>query len=413
MRQIEKHFIKTTHKFFKEIDSLCFKAKNLYNSAVYINRQLLFTGEKRLNYYDLNSKLKDSESYKALPAKVAQQILMLVDRCFKSYEQAHKDWEKYPHKYLGEPKYPRYKDKLKGRYPLIYTIQAISKPSLKEGIIQLSKTQIRLKTKLSNLQQVRLIPAGNSYKIEIIYELEEAPLQEQNDLVAGVDIGLNNLATVVSNAENFKPLLICGKALKSLNQQFNKRSSELQSKLKGKRKTSKKIQALSTKRNNKIDYYLHTASRFLIDRCLEHKITHLIIGKNQQWKQSLNLGKNNNQSFTSIPHAKLIEQLEYKAKLVGIKVTITEESYTSKCSFADLEPIQKHSTYLGKRIKRGLFTSSNGFKYNADCNGSGNIIRKVVGNSLFSQQDSIVRCVVHPVRIKPYKANTVDFCLQN
>jgi putative transposase len=237
--------------------------------------------------------------------------------------------------------------------------------------------------------------------------------QEPNNLVAGVDIGLNNLATVISNAENFKALLICGKALKSLNQQFNKKKAELQSKLKGKRKTSKKIQALSTKRNNKIDYYLHTASRFLINQCLQHNITHLIIGKNKQWKQSLNLGKQNNQSFTSIPHARFIEQLEYKAKLVGIKVTINEESYTSKCNFVDLEPIQKHSTYLGKRITRGLFTSSKGFKYNADCNGSGNIIRKVVGNSLFSQQDSIVRCVVHPVRVKPYKANTVDICLQN
>jgi putative transposase len=413
MRQIEKHLIKPSHKLFKEIDSLCFKSKNLYNSAVYLNRQLLFSGKKRLNYYDLNSKLKESESYKALPAKVAQQTLMLVDRSFKSYEKAHKDWQKSPHKYLGEPKYPRYKDKTKGRYPLVYTRQAISKLLLKKGIIQLSKTNIRLKTKLVDIQQVRLIPVGNNYKIEIVYELKEIEEQTQNHLVAGVDIGLNNLATVVSNAEGFKPLLICGKAVKSVNQHFNKKKAGLQSRLTEKRRTSKKIQALSAKRNHKIDYYLHTASRFLINQCLEHKIPHLIIGKNPQWKQSINLGKRNNQSFTSIPHAKFIEQLEYKAKLVGIKVTITEESYTSKCSFADLEPIKKHSTYLGKRVKRGLFTSSKGFKYNADCNGSGNIIRKVVGNSLFSQQDSIVRCVVHPVRVKPYKANTVDICLQN
>lgn len=373
----------------------------------------MFSGRKKLNYYDLNSQLKNSESYKALPAKVAQQILMLVDRCFKSYEQAYKDWKKYPHKYLGEPRYPKYKDKIKGRYPLIYTKQAVSKPLLKQGIVQLSKTQIKIKTQLSDIQQVRLIPLGNNYKIEIVYELPEANEQDQNDLVAGVDIGLNNLATIISNAENFKPLLICGKALKSVNQQFNKKKAELQSKLKGNKKTSKKINALSTKRNNKIDYYLHTASRFLINRCLEYKITHLIIGKNKQWKQSINIGKRNNQSFTSIPHAKFIEQLEYKAKLVGIKVTITEESYTSKCSFVELEPIQKHSTYLGRRTKRGLFTSSKGFKYNADCNGSGNIIRKVVGDSLFNQQNSIMRCVVHPVRVKPYKANRLDICLQN
>lgn len=405
MRQIQKHIIKRSSRYFKEIDELCFKSKNLYNSAVYLNRQLLFNNQKRLNYYDLNSNLKGSEAYKVLPAKVAQQTLMLVDRCFKGYEEAHKDWKKNPHKYLGEPKYPRYKDKVKGRYPVTYTIQALSKPLLNKGIVQPSKTNIRVRTTLSSIQQVRFVPFGNAYKVEIVYVVEDINLQEQNDIVAGVDIGLNNLATVVSNAESFKPLLACGKAIKSCNQQFNKKKAKLQSYLEDNKRTSKKIEALSAKRSNKIDYYLHTASKFVINQCLKFNVTHLIIGKNKEWKQSINIGKRSNQSFTSIPHARFIEQLQYKAQLNGIKVTTTEESYTSKCSFLDLEPIKKHKSYLGKRVKRGLFTSSTGFKYSADCNGAGNIIRKVVGDSLFSQQNSIVRCVVHPVRVKPYKAN--------
>lgn len=405
MKQVQKHIIKPSNKYFKEIDELCFRSKNLYNSAVYLNRQLMFSNLQRLNYYDLNSKLKETDAYKSLPAKVAQQTLMLVDRCFKGYESAHKDWKKNPHKYLGEPRYPRYKDKIRGRYPVTYTIQAISKPRLNTGIIQPSKTNIKIKTTLSTIQQVRFIPFGNTYKVEIVYEFEEIELQNSNNIVAGVDIGLNNLATVVSNADGFKPTLVCGKAIKSLNRQFNKTKAELQSHLKDQRKTSRKINALSAKRTNKIDYYLHTSSRLIIERCLKFGVTHLIIGKNKEWKQGINIGRANNQSFTSIPHSRFIEQIQYKAQGAGIKVTLTEESYTSKCSFLDLESIKKQISYLGKRLKRGLFISSTGIKCNADCNGAGNIIRKVVGDSLFSQQDSIVRCVVHPVRVKPYKAS--------
>jgi transposase len=96
--------------------------------------------------------------------------------------------------------------------------------------------------------------------------------------------------------------------------------------------------------------------------------------------------------------------LEYKAQLAGIKVTVTEESYTSKCSFLDFEPIKKQTEYLGKRVKRGLFEASNGKKYNADLNGSLNILRKVVGDSIFDEK-LIERLVVSPVRVKPYKAS--------
>jgi IS605 OrfB family transposase len=168
-------------------------------------------------------------------------------------------------------------------------------------------------------------------------------------------------------------------------------------------KTSKRIKSLTFKRNNKVDYYLHTASRYIIDTLLENQISLLVIGNNENWKQNINIGKRNNQNFVNIPHEKLIQQLTYKAQLVGIKVIVTEESYTSKCSFLDLEPIKKQEVYLGKRVSRGLFKSSSGYVYSADVNGSLNIGRKVVGESAFSS-DSIVSFVVKPLRVKPYKA---------
>ena len=126
----------------------------------------------------------------------------------------------------------------------------------------------------------------------------------------------------------------------------------------------------------------------------------VVIGKNNQWKTETNMGKRNNQSFVSIPHAKLIDMITYKSKLVGIDVIITEESYTSKCSFIDLEPIKKHEKYLGKRAKRGLFISKNKIKINADCNGSGNIIRKEIPNAF---ADGIEGVVVRPIKVNLYK----------
>ena len=166
------------------------------------------------------------------------------------------------------------------------------------------------------------------------------------------------------------------------------------------------LNALPYTRNCKIENYLHNASRVIIDSLLQYHIGTLVIGKNDLWKQSISLGKRNNQNFVSIPHATFVSQLQYKAQLVGIHVNIIEESYTSKCSFLDNEPIQKHDAYVGKRIFRGLFRSANGQKINADINGSANIIRKVFPNAF---ADGIQGVVVPPKRINPLQAE--DFSI--
>jgi len=83
-----------------------------------------------------------------------------------------------------------------------------------------------------------------------------------------------------------------------------------------------------------------------------------------------------------LPYFKLISQIQYKSKLVGIEIILENESYTSKCSFLDNESIQKHKTYAGKRIKRGLFRSKKGIIINADVNAGYNIIKKVIPNAV-------------------------------
>ena len=119
---------------------------------------------------------------------------------------------------------------------------------------------------------------------------------------------------------------------------------------------------------------------------VSNNINTLVIGYNKEWKQNINLGKRNNQSFVGIPFYTFIKQIEYKCKLEGINVILTEESYTSKCSFLDNEEVCKHEKYLGERIKRGLFKSKEGKIINADLNGSLNILKKVIGEFQYPKE---------------------------
>ncbi len=406
MQLTERHIIKSTEHRFAEIDQLAFKSKNLYNAANYVIRQNLIYGWGYVNYNEMNRLMKFHEAYKALPAKVSQQILMVLDKNWKSFFEATKTYKADFSKFTGRPKLPKYKDKLKGRNLLVYTIQAISSKQLRSGIIKLSGTELSIKTKINpdRICQVRLVPKCDSYVIEVIYDEPESTTKN-NDFAAGIDLGLNNLVALTSNRPGFIPLLINGRPLKSINQFYNKRSSKLQSQLRGNRKTSSRIQRLTRCRNQKVDNYLHQASRTIVNILVAQQIGTLVIGKNAQWKTEIDLGKQTNQNFVSIPHARLIEMLEYKAFLVGIKVIVQEESYTSRANFLGLDPIPVHGetktepVFTGKRIKRLYKTSTNQL-INSDVNGAYNILRKAIPNAF---SDGIGSCVVQPRRVNPLK----------
>ena len=393
MQLVEKHVIKPTNKSYQEVDKAAFKAKNLYNLANYNIRQHFFETGKVYKYTDLYAILKDTEAYKALPRKVSQQVLRMLDKNWKAFGQAKAKWKKAPEKFQGKPKLPKYKDKEDGRNILVYTDQAISQKLLRNGIIKPSGLSLNVETKQNIVDQVRIVPKNTHYVVEVVYTVEAKPAKLDYKLVAGADIGLNNLVVISSNKQGFRPLVVNGRPLKSINQYYNKRKAELQSQLEGKRHKTKRIDKMNDQRNRRIDHYLHVASRRIIDHLVEQGIGKLVIGKNDGWKQETNMGKRTNQNFTSIPHAKFIEMLKYKGELVGIKVMVQEESYTSKTSFLDGEPVHKHEAYAGCRVKRGLFRSGNGTLINADLNGSLNIIRKVAP-AAFSQ--GVEDVVVHP-----------------
>lgn len=393
MQLVEKHVIKQNNPHFAEIDDAAFASKNLYNLATYHQRQRYFAGEYVYSYVDLHKLLKSEEAYGALPAKVSQQVLRLVDKSWKAYFASRKEWYKNPSKFLGEPKLPKYKNKESGRYMLVYTIQAISSKLLRIGQVKPSGLGLIIKTKQTDIAQVRIVPKKTHYVVEVVYNVEPEPTELDYTLIAGVDLGLDNLAVVTSNKQGYKPLVVNGKPLKSINQFYNKRKAELQSILGSDKAQSKRIDRMTDKRNRRIDHYLHTASRRIVDHLVDEQIGMLVIGQNSDWKQGIGIGKRNNQNFVSIPHARFVSMLTYKCEMVGINVVTTEESYTSKTSFLDGEEPIKHESYAGRRVKRGLFRSALGKVINADLNGAYQIIKKVAP-AAFSQ--GVEDVVVHP-----------------
>jgi IS605 OrfB family transposase len=410
VKLVEQHIISKHDPRYAAIDAAAFASKNLYNAALYLVRQTFIFEHRYLNYHEVQKRMQSHEAYKALPAKVSQQILMVLDRNWISFFEALKAYEQDPSKFLGRPALPKYKDKSKGRNILVYTIQAISKKGLKRGLVEPSMLPISVQTKQRDIDQVRIIPRKGYYVVEVVYEqaMKQAPVNPA--YYAGIDIGMNNLVALTSNKPGFQSVVVNGRPVKSTNQFYNKRKAELQQKL-GHTGTTKRMECITNKRNRRIDQYMHTASKRIIDVLVKEGIGVLCIGKNDAWKQNSEMSKRTNQNFVNIPHARFIAMLTYKAELVGIRVKVTEESYTSKASLLDLDPLpvrkngdEKH-TFSGKRVKRGLYRASNGRSINADINGAGNIIRKVAPDA-FSEaravedgKEVLASLVVHPVRI--------------
>ena len=369
---VERHIIRKSNSLYKELDMLCILSKNLYNYALYTVRQYYFENKKYINWININNqfiKIKQSDYY-ALPCKVSQQTLKMVDQNMKSFFKSIKVKN-------SKSRLPKYLDKTKGRFLVTYTNQAISKTELTKGYISLSKTKIRIKTKVQNVQQVRIVPQNNIIIVEILYKVDCKVNKSNVKKYCGVDFGLNNLMSC--GFSEVRPMIVNGRPLKSINQHYNKKKAKLQSLLKNNKHTSNRISNLTIKRNNRINNYLHKASRIFINYLVSNDITDVVIGYNKEWKQGINIGKVNNQNFVNITYYKLLNMITYKCELLGITVHVTEESYTSKCSFLDNEDVCKHDEYMGKRIKRGLFQSSDGRLINADINGALNILKKVIG----------------------------------
>lgn len=389
MRLVYKFYIRHT----KGIDRLFRISNNLYNQALYLFRQRLNTDGTWTWYNDMDKLMKKTLNlegqcnYRLLKSQCSQQVLRVLDKNIKAYCKSIKDWKKHPQKYKRMPKMPNYR-KRGGMFNLYYTNQSCS---IKDGRIRLAKDLYisipqweKYGGKLKSFFQVRLIPNSRNIKVEIVYEKEIEQADVDKAKYASIDLGLDNLATMVTSEGC---TIYSGKYLKSYNNHFNKTLSHLQSikDLQGIKRTTRRITRMYDKRDRYFEDAFHKVSRQIVDTLVRNRIGTLVVGYNAGWKQNSDMGKKNNQKFVQMPFARLADYLRYKCEMIGIKFIVHEESYTSKCDALALEPIGKHETYLGRRVKRGLFRSSAGKMINADQNGALNILRKVVGDSEFSR----------------------------
>lgn len=414
VQRVERHIIRKGRYNYQEIQTVCHLSKNLYNYVNYILRQSFFEIGSIPSEYETSTKLarENQADFRALPSNVSQQTIKLVFKAWKSFFSSLKSYKKDKSKFNSNPKPPKYKDK-NWHFVAVFTSQC---SRIKDNKIHFSKDVIQpITTKTSTIRQVRIVPSTACFIVEVVYEKDVQVTEKIAGSVAAIDLGLNNFVTFLDN-QGYQPFIINGKGVKSYNQNFNKKKAKLQSMLHKKVYSSKQLLQLNFKHNMFIQNFLHKASAIVMKELISRKIETLIIGYNEDWKQNINLGKRINQQFVQIPYKTFVDKLMYKCEDFGIKVILTEESYTSKIDHLAGEEMHKHKKYKGKRIHRGLFLSSTGIVINADVNGAIGIMRKVFGESARQIVDSGVAftpVIVQPISYTGAKAQCNCIRIEN
>lgn len=402
---------------YKSIAEMCRYANNLYNVGLYNIRQYYFQEKQFLTYESNYHVCKENENYALLQAGVAQQILRVVDRSFKSFFNLVKKAKNGGYCFQ-DIKIPQYRKK-GGMFVLVLQKNAIS---IRNGKLKLPmsyafrqqhkglKVEIPFPERIdpNTVKEVRILPCDFSmqyFKIQYVYEVQTEPknLDEYNAL--GIDIGVDNLATCVPT--NGTPFIIDGRGIKSINHRWNKERARLQSiadkqNIKGGK--TKRVFCITERRNNRVKDVIRKAARYIVDYCIFHDIGTIVVGYNKDFKRSVNIGKVNNQTFTNIPFGDLRSTIKNLCERYEIQYIEQDESYTSKSSFLDNDVLPEYNPeqpyqgkFSGKRIYRGLYQSSDGTKINADVNGAANILRKA------SRWDSSLLCngfLANPQRIR-------------
>ena len=230
------------------------------------------------------------------------------------------------------------------------------------------------------IREYRILPRNGCFYLELIYKTENIRSNVNPVKCLAIDHGIDNWLTCVSNAGT--SFIIDGKHLKSLNQGYKKRVASLRS---GKANGywSKRLASLTEKRNRQMRDAVNKGARKVIQHCLNNQIGTVVFGGNKGQKDSANMGKKTNQKFVQIPTGRLKDRIAQLCEQHGIKFVETEESYSSKASFVDNDFLptfgEKPEGWKasGKRLKRGLYRTAQGWLINADANGGANIARKV------------------------------------
>ena len=397
------------------IEYLCHESNSLYNCSVYYARQIWFKTGKIVSGFDLTAQMKNNKHFHAGYASAMQQTCLSVGEAFKSFKQLLAKSKK------GElnqkPRVPNYR-KPGGLFTVTYPKKWLK---LVDNLIRfplgnqvkawfgITEFFLPMPSNLewSDMKEIRILPRNRQFYAEFVYQTEKSIIEIDKSKVIGIDHGIDNWLTCVSNVGT--SFIIDGLHLKSLNQWYNKTVANIKE---GKPQGfwSNRLAAITEKRNRQMRNAVNKAARIVINHCIDNKIGTIVFGWNQRQKDSADLGKKNNQKFVQIPTAKLKGRIAQLCEQSGIVFVETEESYTSKTSFLDNDVLPTFGAKpegwksSGIRITRGQFRTSTGIKINADCNGAVNIIKKVaaifkfdlsgVGRGALSAPKKVLLCTL-------------------
>lgn len=384
---------------------ICQRSNSLYNQAIYFvrrNQEMTHPGLlPNVPYGVMCSELKEEWNYSMLCAQAAQQTLKSVHEAFDSYKGLMSLW--FAGGLATQPKQPKYR-KSGGLYHVTYPAAACT--------FNLDRDQVRIPlgnavkqeygiaelfipcpygVKPEAIKEVQILPRNGEFYAVYVYRTQSFVAKVDCSKALGIDPGLSNWLTCVSIEG--KSFIVDGRQVKSLNQRYNKLVAAIKS---GKPQDywDDQLATLIEKRNRQLRDAINKAARFVINRCLADGIGTVVFGWNQGNKDSIDIGKKNNQEFVQVPTAKLKDRIAQLCKQYGLRFVETEESYTSKASFLDDDflPIfgsEKPAGWKpsGKRgekkrgvrhnLGRGGYQTARGSRINSDCNGSANILKKV------------------------------------
>jgi len=363
------------------LEYVCREANNLINCGIYYCRQFDFKAKAYVTGYDLDKLMKRNLHFQALRSSVAQQALHKVADSFKSYQKLNKLY--FEGKLANKPKLPKYR-KSGGLAHVVYSKKwiTLTQKGIKCSLGKQVKVWFGLdcfylpmpsNLKFSDIKEIRIVPRNGCFYAEYITQAPSIKVELNSDNVLGIDHGLDNWLTCVSNIG--QSFILEGRKVKSQNQWYNKKVAKLKT---GKPEAywDDKLAAITEKRNRQMRDNINKAARFIINWCINNNVGTIVFGWNDRQKDSINIGRKNNQNFVQIPTARLKERVKQLCEEYGIRFVETEESYTSKASFLDKDELPKYGEKpnewkpSGKRIKRGLYLPKKQKAINADCNGA-------------------------------------------
>nr|WP_210534595.1 transposase [Thermosulfurimonas marina] len=197
--------------------------------------------ERTLKNVEGNSELRELlERLKAQKEKIdnshyIQFVIRQVIKDFRSFFKSLESFRNNPEKFKEMPRPPKPK---KLRYLMNFSAEGNANTFRQEEdslIIKLRSGRY-LKVKLPKdfphrVSSVRLKFFGDDLYVDVVYEQEVKKREPKGEYRAGIDIGLDELISIVSENPKLKSFIVSGKEIKAFNQWFNKEKAKLRSQM--------------------------------------------------------------------------------------------------------------------------------------------------------------------------------------